>query len=103
MMNKNISLENYLKYFYEHIKINTPKNEIETLSTPIFYKVCKSKDLLTISFTFMGFFINVNVPLTMLREKYAKVFEVTFEDSVIPDFMMWIDSKYMDNRGIEEI
>ena len=103
-MIKNISFENYKKYFYDIIAVNTPNNKVDYPNkTPIFYKV--EYDVLVISFSYSPFFIETKIQMEILRTEYVTTFdpEIESEKQNPADFMEWVQEKYLDSRGIEEI
>jgi len=99
---KKISLQTYEIYFKELISINTPSNiGLENVEkTAIFYDLNTELDTITISFAFDPFIIVVPISLNKLQEKYNERYEL---DEDRPDFIVWINTNYMDARGILEL
>ena len=100
---KRISFDNYLKWFYDKLKLNSPTNEKITEFTPIFYKIDNQLNIFIISFNYLGFFIEVPVSLTRLINEHSDHFSNSLDEQQVPDPLDWINSKYMDSRGIEEL
>lgn len=101
---KQISFENYLKYFHSIISINNPDNTVDyPIKTPIFYKI--EHDVLTISFAYSPYLIETKIMMSVLHTEYKTLFdpELNSDKQNPTDFMDWIQNKYLDNRGIEEL
>ena len=100
-MNKKISFNNYLKYFYDRIKVNSASNPDSTIETIIFFKIEESN--LHISFNYLNFYITTVKNISLIEDEYKKHLDDMETDETIQPFKEWLQEKYLDNRGIEEI
>ena len=97
---KEISFENYQKYFLDLISVNKTNNKSGSVDTPIFYHT--EAGSLVITFSFNPFIIVVKESLEKLRKDYSVVFDDNYK-SVKPELIDWINDKYMDKRGIPDL
>ena len=101
MIKKNISFDKYLQFFYELLRVNTPshdRSDTGQINSSIFYKLDNSN--IIISFSDGNFYIEVTKSLVELQDEYDRIFEDYLDNK--PNFIQWLNDKYMDSRGINE-